>query len=304
MRGYALSLALLVAAGCTSNQVSFEHKSQVQTRAKGVALLDTDDSAQVGMSGNTCEVTTSSGMIGSDYDVAVGEDDNVQDALGTDTLVIGQSGVYVVSQGFFGPGSPVVDMNDVVTARFSDDGVVVGRDTSTGFQIDWAGGITDGSSAQIGPDANLGGMSVDRGTGTAYIPTDSGLAIADANTGVTVTEVEADITAWDTAADCLYVATTGSSEVRAIEFDGTLRWATDVGGPVTSIDDMAGAAAVMVGDDNAGVLVVLDGVTGESTSQFDTPSAANRVVVGNGGHSMAMVLDDVVHFFGVDASLE
>ena len=38
------------------------------------------------MGGNTCEVETASAMIGNDYDVAVSEDDDVQDTMGFDTL--------------------------------------------------------------------------------------------------------------------------------------------------------------------------------------------------------------------------
>jgi len=303
MRGTAFTLVLMAAAGCTSsNQVTFEHRSEVDTRARGVALLEDNESAQVGMSGNTCEVATESGMIGSDYDVAVGEDDNVQDAMGTSTLVVGQGGVYQVDQGFWGPGSALVDMSGVVTARFSDAGVVVGRDSVDGPAIDWFEGGVRTYTTSVDDSAQLSGFTVDRATGITFVPTGDDLVIADPANGVSSAGTAADMASWDPVANVLYVAQLGSSEVRGLEADGTLRWAADVGGPVGSLDDMNGSVAVMVGDESWGQIVVLDGQTGDTVGDIETPSTAKQILAGDGGKTLAVVLDSRVHFFGVNLS--
>lgn len=300
MRVYAIGLVAVFAAGCTTNDVSFEHQSQVGTQARGVAFLD-DERSNVGMSGNTCMVDPSSGMISEDYDVAVGEMDSVQDGLGTTTLVVGDlgTGVYVVQSGGGGT-SPLVNLTDVVAARFSGDGSVAIGQTDGTVNFVSANGATLGT-AQVDTAANFDSMSIDPSTGVAYIPQGDSVAIVDSAGGVETIDAGADVTAFDPVGNVLYVAELGSSEVRALEVDGTLRWAADVGGPVASIDDMQGQAAVMVGDDSWGELVILDGATGAATSQYETPSAANEVIVSDSGHTMAMVLDNTVHYFAIRA---
>lgn len=310
MRVEWMSLVLLMAAGCSAGPVDFEHRSSLETRTRGVALLEDSPTAQVGMGGNTCEVQTDSAMIGADYDVAVGEDDNVQDAVGQGTIIVGDSGVYVLTPGFGGTGwdQAAVDTSGIVEARFDDAGIVTLE--GGGSTVGWY----DDSGLNIGrvsapADAGAGsGFTVDRTTGTAFIGTASGVVIATPTGGVSTVEGGAGLVAWDAAAAALYVADPMGMQVRALEADGTERWSVDMGGAVWSLDDMAGMAAVMVeisdGGTTHGELRVLDGQTGSIVSTLETPSAAEEVVVGNDGRTMAMVLPGEVHFFAVDLSAE
>jgi hypothetical protein len=304
MRGEWMSLVLLVAAGCSTGPVDFVHQSSLETRTRGVALLENSPTAQVGMGGNTCEVQTDSALIGADFDVAVGEDDHVQDVSETGTIVVGDSGVYVLDpDGWGAPAEPSVDTSGVSKARFAGDGIVTLE--NQGNTVGWYGanGASEGR-IDLPADAQAGvGFAVDGVAGTAYVGTDSGVIVATRDGGATTTDGAGRLVAWDAVAAALYVADGASTEVRALESDGTVRWTVDVGGVVTAIDDMGGMAAVMVDlGEVGGELLVLDGANGSVASSLATPSAADEVVVGNDGRSMAMVLPTQVHFFRVDLS--
>lgn len=295
MRVLAVGLALLVATGCTANQVGVQHTAQLETRARGLALLDDQDAAQVGMSGNTCEVQTTSGAIGADTDVAPAEEDNVRDAVGTNTVVVGQAGVYVIDGSGWGY-EPAVNLPGVVDARLTEGlDVVAVQDDGT---VSWNG---------QDPVAGNGvtGMALDRATGTAFVVNGGEVTSVTPEGATQLAQGQYDLVAFDPATEAVYVAQLGGSEVRALEVTGAQRWAADLGGAITSIDDMGAQGSVMVMmeiDGGFGELVVLDGRSGEQLSSITTPSAADEVQVGNNGESMALVLPNEVHFFAVDAA--
>lgn len=305
MRMFTVGLALLVATGCTTDQVSFTHASELQTQARGVALLDDADVAQVGMSANTCEVQTSSGVIGADSDVAVGEDDNVQDAVGSNTVVVGTAGIYVIDRNFGGIGEPQVRLSNVAQSRLLSDGTVVAlHGTESTCAVDWQGG------GRVDIAGGCGGtLAVDRATGKTFVANGAGLTIVDPSGASLTVEGAFDLVAYDETADLVYAGTLGDSEVRALDTNGVVQWASDLGGSITAIDDMGPTGAVAVTFDNgntesSGNLVVLDVSTGDQISNIPLPSAPNQVLVGNNGASMAMVLEREVHFFAVDLSAE
>lgn len=294
MRVLLVGLGLVAAVGCTTNQVGVEHTAQLETRARGLALLDDQDSSQVGMAGNTCQVQTSTGAIGADVDVAPGEEDVVTDAFGTDTVIIGQAGVYVLDGSGWGGYEPVVSQVGVTDARLTDSLDVVALSDSG--SVSWNGGdpvATSGASD----------FAIDRVSGTAFVVDGSGLSVVTPDGATTTATGNYDLVAYDPASDAVYVATIGGSEVRALEVNGTQRWAADLGGSITSLDDMgaAGSVAIMMEvPSGMGELVVLDGRSGEQLSSVATPSAADEVLVGNNGESMALVLPNEVHFFSID----
>lgn len=301
MRVLSVSLALLVATGCTSNQVNFEHTSKVETATRGVALVDDAPEAQVGMGGNTCAVETGSGMIGADYDVAAGEADNVQDAVGSDVIVVGVSGVYQLDSGFGGLGDPDVRLSNVLESRLTDDSITTLAGTGEGnCTLSWHNGGDAQGSVEIadGCDGNAT-LDVDRRTGRAFVGTGNGLVVADPTGESSTIAGDYDLVVWDAAANALYVAAVGGNEVSALESDGSTRWTVEVPGQITSMDDMGPMAsvAVMTGNASGGDLLVLDGETGAQTSDVVTPGAADRVIVGNNGHTVAMVLPERVHFY-------
>lgn len=295
MRVLSVGLALLVATGCTTNQVGVQHTAQLETRTRGLALLDDQDSSQVGMSANTCQVQTTTGAIGMDVDVAPAEDDYVTDAVGTDSVIVGQGGVYVLDGSGFGSGAPVVEMADVADARLTQNLDIVAV-TNTGT-VTWNG-------ADPVQTSGASDFAIDRLTGTAFVVDGSGLTAVTPDGTTSTAEGAFDLVAYDPATEAVYVAAIGGSEVRALEVNGTQRWAADLGGLITSLDDMgsAGSVAIMMELENGnGELVVLDGRSGEQLSSIITPTAADELMVGNNGESMALVLPNEVHFFAVDA---
>jgi hypothetical protein len=297
MRLLTVGLALLAVTGCTADAVDIAHSSQVETRARGLALLDTSDAAQVGMSGNTCEVQLSTGAIGADTDVAPGEEDNVQDAVGSSTIIVGTAGAYVHDQGSWEVNGPSVRQTGVTQARFTDSLDVVALNTNAG-EVSWNG------ADPVAVPSGSTGLAVDRFTGTAFVVDGLGLTVAERGGEATTTPGDFDLVAYDPAAEVVYVAELGGSEIRALEVDGAQRWAADLGGSITSIDDMGAMGAVVVMleiDGGFGELIMLDGVTGEQLSSTDTPSAADEVRAGNNGESLAVVLPNEVHFFSVAA---
>lgn len=311
MRGIGWSLALLAATGCTSGgDVSFEHRSSLETRARGFGIHDDGSSAQVGMAGNTCEVETASGMIGMDYDVAVAEEDDVQDTVGTDTIVIGQSGtgIFTLDRNEFFDSylpTPTVDVTDVTEARFTETGIVAVRDQAGGLTVDWYENGATVDSQNVPADVSTGGMTVDRATGTVYLPSDSGVVVVTPN-GVDTTGEAGDLAAWDATAQVLYVATVGDSVLSGLEADGTVRFSTDLGSPISAVDDMGsmGAAAVMVGTNTSGAIVTVDGVTGEIRSEFATPSTADEIQVNASASVLAVRLADELHFYSINLTAE
>ena len=296
MRFLSVGLALLVATGCTTNQVGVQHTAQLETRTRGLALLDDEASSLVGMSANSCQVDTSSGAIGMDVDVAPGEDDYVTDAVGTDAIIVGQGGVYVLDGTGFGSSEPMVPMANVSDARLTQNLDIVAL--SNDGTVTWNG-------ADPVQTSGASDFAIDRITGTAFVVDGNGLTAVTPG-GVTSTAAGAyDLVAYDPATDAVYVAAVGGTEVRALEVNGTQRWAAELGGFITSLDDMgsAGSVAIMMElDSGMGELVVLDGRSGEQLSSITTPSAAEQVLVGNNGESMALVLPSEVHFFTVDAA--
>lgn len=300
MRIGLVSLALVAMTACTTEDVTFQHQSSVQSQTRGVAMLSDMPAAQLGMSGNTCQVDTSSGSIGNDVDTVPLEDDQVVDALGQDTLVIGEPGVFVLEQGAWSVDNATVNASNVIDAKFTDDGIVALREPGATHTVDWYGqnGQRDGSVTL--PDGDyFGTITVDSNSGTVYVPGENGVVVATPDGASSVGE-SANLAAWDAAANVLYTAQAGLTVVSALETDGTVRWTVDLGTPVVSLDDMTGNAAVMTGDAAAGELIVLNGDTGEIVSALDTPSAADEIMVGNNGRSMAMILRNEVHFFGVN----
>ena len=293
MRVLSVGLALLVATGCTADSVGRQHPAQLETRAKGLALLDDQDSAQVGMSGNTCQVQTTSGAIGNDVDVAPGEDDNVKDAVGTDSVIVGQGGAYVLDGSGFGGYTPAVNLPGLTDARLTEGhDIVAVSDIGT---VTWNG-------ADAVTTSGASDFAIDRITGDAFVVDGFGVTAVTRDGGSVTTEGAFDMVAYDPATNAIYVAAFGGSEVRALEVNGNQRWAAELGGTITSLDDMgaAGAVAVMTQVDGGGELIVLDGRSGEQLSDVATPSAADEVLVGNNGESMALVLPNEVHFFSID----
>lgn len=306
MRWLMVSVALMTVTGCTPDAVSLEHRAEVETRSRGLALLDDESAAQVGMVGNTCEVDTLSGGISTDNDVAPGEEDNVVDAVGAATLVVGSAGIYYVDRGVYGGFDPEVEIDNALDAGITNDGIVALSGTDSDCTVSWFEGGGDAASANI-EGCSGEAFAVDRDGGRAFVPSVQGLVVANPDGSTATIGGAADLVAWDPAQEIVFGATRGASTLSAFTADGVAQWQADLGGRIMAIDDMetVGAVAVMMEvEGGMGELLVLDSTTGEPLTSVPTPSAAQQVLVGNFGRSMALVLPNEVHFFAVDLAAE
>jgi hypothetical protein len=285
-------IALLL-SGCTVDKVEFAHQSTLETRSRGVAIHHSGNFAQIGMIGNVCEIQTSTGFIGSDLDMVVGEEDKVEDTFDSLTLVTGTSGnqLYILDRSNY--SSYFVDAENVDHARFFNDGIVTLGDCN----VTWISTETERSSVEVPCGETL---TVDTTTGTAYITASSGLVIATPD-GVETAEVLGSLLAFDSLLGILYVGEDGGSTVSGLQ-NGIQIWSTQLDQPISSLDDMGerGMVAVMIGDSDSGGVVTLDGLSGEVISVFETPSTADNITVSGDGSVIGITLPDEVHFYSIE----
>jgi hypothetical protein len=295
MRTLAIALTLGAAVGCTPDSVTFQHESTLYDQTRGLTLQD-DTSAQGGMVGNTCEINITNGTIGQDVDVAE-SDDQVEDAFNGVVLVRGTDGLHLYEPENYGRDwtyNPSVPGSDIVDGAIVDGGVVAVRTDASGITVDWSGDMNASTTIAGG---SVDGLSVDRTNGTAYVVSDGTVDAVSADGSVTVDS--GDMAVWDSAANILYVADAGGSELRGIEADGGIRFATALDGNVASLGTLNGQAVVSIAIGDEGALVIVDGYTGEIVSQQATPSGADSIETSQSGETLAVVLRNSVHFFRV-----
>jgi hypothetical protein len=152
MRHVAWGLVAAVATGCAGQSVEFQHTSELEVPARGVAMRPDGFDAQVGMYGTTCRVTVSAAQVGADVDFP-SDQEVVQDG----GLVDGELAVVVTSpdgvhlnfpdRGYDG-GVETTDLPTALQARVFDDGVAT-LDAACG--VSWAHGASrDVTSVGVG----------------------------------------------------------------------------------------------------------------------------------------------------------
>jgi hypothetical protein len=297
-------------AGCAADEtvpVELQHVSVLNVQTRGMALSGDGARGHAGMYGVTCDFTTRTALVGTDYDFQ-GEEDLVADGAELDdrgfttvTLSPGQTHLTVLDSGF------TVDAHvpNVVHGRLTHDFVAVVRDTQQGcgggfyspsaHEVDMV--IDDLPSDACAEDASV---AVNREDNALYIATSEGVVVVTPE-GWTLIEVMADLVAWDPWSSALYAAEQGGSEVRAYELDGSLRWSITLPGNVWSLNHMGehASAIVVQAKDGAGSLVVLDGETGAQRSDLSTPSAGASIVMSESGRTLGVQLPHETHFYRV-----
>ncbi|MCO4746511.1 MAG: hypothetical protein KC912_17065 [Proteobacteria bacterium] len=304
MRVLTLATTLAMLAACDGG-LQFSHTSTLNQDTRGVALNDSDD-ARVGMSGTTCDVDTDYGSIGTDYDYP-GSEDTIQDSTPEKVVVTSGNGLHIQDRGP-GMGDGREDY-DLPTAEYSEgvlieDGAVVLGHTPSGCHVSWRGPELD-NTVHLKPDVCASGpaLEADPVLGTAWVGTADGIYTAppEADAGVsTITETPADLLAFDDSTGFMYAALKGSNEVRALDLDGNEVWVTDVMAQVTDLEDFGSRSSALVSvthDDGSGSVLVLDGLTGQITSEMGTPDGNQRIASSAGGGQMALVRDNEVHFY-------
>ncbi len=275
------ALVLATATGCSAPG-TFTHSGTLHSETRGV-ILESDSTAQAGMGGATCEVTISNGEIGDDVSVAWG-DDQVSDFDGELVLVMDEEGLYTYEPGAW--SGDLVDTGGYVDAAFVDTGVVGVTERLGGLEVNWSGDVN--ASTQV-PGSSVSDMATDAATGTVFVATDEGVIAA--NTDGATAIGQGDLAVWDSAAEVLYTATTGGSELVALESAGATRFTVELDGSVTALTALgtSGQAMVMIERANGGELVTIDGWTGEVLSTMSTPGITDELASSDSGDTVAIV---------------
>jgi hypothetical protein len=312
MRTVVVALSMSLLGACTFQPGAMEHRSSVYTSARGVALHEDGESAQVGMSGTTCEVQTPSGLIGADYEYDASADERVADY----GVVNGVPQVAVVTPGTIHLqdvdntwGSDVVQVGvpGVRDVRLHDGGLIVLAEVPSddisvapASTLTWIDlGIDTPAEITLGNGVDVGGFTSDPITGQAWVATSDGVVSVTPN-GAEPIGIAADIVAWDATSQALYVAERNSRTVRALEIDGAERWSVELEGIVQSITDLGirGAAAVSIRKyAGHGEVVILDGESGELLDVLLTPESASEMTASGDGDTVAVVTPGAVHFY-------
>ena len=310
MRHLALLGIAFVAAGCEWNPWMLDYQSTMHQETRGVVFRGDGSGAQVGMMGTTCAVNPRTGSPSTDYDYP-GTEDTVQDSKVTpsgETVVIvtSEQGVHIQrDHAWWGATSDDYDLDDVLEARALDDGAIVLTGDDNACSVEWVGDRTAALALDADLCHNIDGFTGDPTAGTGYIGTSEGIYVVTPEVATPLDPEPAELVHWDPVAEVLYAAERDGTLVRALEADGTERWATDVGTSVISLDDMGVREAVAVGlayDDGSGGAIVLDAHTGEELASLTSPESVNEVRAGGDGNNLALVQDHQVHFYSVGAS--
>lgn len=292
MRLIAITGLLALGAACSGNS-QFQHQSALTTDARGIAF-ESDQSAQAGMLDNTCQIDVATGGIGMDVDVA-NDTDVVLDAAFGDVLVLGGDGLHRYTPNGFGwtDDTPIE----------VDPGLVDGHLTDSGWVS--VGGL-DGASVSFNDDATVevpGAVhesTVDRSTDTVFT---GGDGVYEVTPEGAVAVGEGNLVSWDSGVDVLYTATSGEPWLVALEPGGDVRFEVELEGAITDVEAMGdlGAASVMLDlGSEGGLIVMVDGVTGEVLSSLPTPTVAESLTSSPTGRTLAVdVGGDITHFFRV-----
>lgn len=309
MRMIIGTLALSALVGCASqDDVALEHRSLQEVQSRGIALNESGDVANVGMSGTTCDFQTDVGVIQNDFDYGpmseVVVDGGVSPDLGTVNIVLLPDGIGVTTPDGFTTQSEI-PVTGVLDGAALDAGVVAVSSSADGCSVSWhsfEGGVT--SSVDLGFDCATAAITADDSTGAAFVSTSEGVhkVLAD-GTVLRIDSAANALVAWDASADALYVATPGTDVVHAFEADGAVRWESTVGGEVSALSEMGqtGQVALSITTPSAGEFVVLNGLSGIQTSDLATPSAASELAVSGNGQVLAVSLASAVHYFDITA---
>jgi hypothetical protein len=290
-----LSLSALTACGVGTTG-EFQHSSSLATESRGVAIYEDGRAAHIGMSGSTCDINVTTGMIGSDYDYA-GSDEVVADAGIVNgvpsTLILSDDGLHIQEISTW--DIPAADpLSGVIDATLIGDGTVA-LSSDGSCDVTWS----DGASITVSPSAcDTGSISADDRTGSAFISDDNGLSIVTPE-GVQALGIHGDLFAWDSAAEVLYVAESGGITVHGVEIDGSVLWSTEIQGIVTAVDTLGDQGAALIAAQtfsSGGLILELDGLTGELLAETNTPSSAANITASADGNTIAVANRGMVHF--------
>ena len=292
-------ILVAMAAGCTStNAIEMTLMSSMQSETRGVVLYDDGQRGHAAMWGTTCEFDTLNGWLISDHDLPT-EAEVMQDTYGGEVLGLSDEGIHILE------GAVTFEQTDIGTrgvleSRLLSDGNVAS------LRIDQAGDChaqIDGTTVDLEPEICETYTSVTTNrTDTLYVANGNEV-LAVRKGGATKFADAWDLVEYDATTDLVYVANRFDTRVGGLHPDGQTAWRSETKGGIRDMDDMGarGMLTLITEDEEGGrgLLVVLDGWTGEKIAEHGTPSSDTDITLSEDGTTLAIVLPEDVYFYDV-----
>ncbi len=289
------SMVLLLVTGCTM-ETELRYLSTVPTEVNGLVFSEDGVEAYVAMQGTTCTIETAWGCPVADVDLPTEEEKIVDHHQGR-TLAVSARGVHQLVEGAW-KRSADLEVERVHLARFGRDELLVVREAGAScvFQVG------HGASIVLEPDwcAEGRATAVDRASDTLWMA--DGVRVARVSPdGAWAFPAREDLLDHDPATGLLYLATSGSRQLRAVDAGGNTAWKTYTRGPISSIATRGGRADLLVlqWDGPVGLLERRDGMSGRLLDSYPLPGADGELVVSANGVGIAIVVDGAVHHYVV-----
>lgn len=300
----SLNPVLLTAllAGCAvENELRYTATLGVQTQ--GVSLSEDGLDAFAAMDGTTCTINTAWGCPTEDTDLPT-ERERIVDHYRGETLARSDVGVHRITGSEWDAADDLV-LEGVRTARLTDFGRVVLHQASTGCALVEEQAHVDLPSQLCASEVHT---DVDRRTGAMYAATaDQGIWRLSIAEGAVRIADQGELIARDSQLQSTYLASR-QRDLRSIDDLGQVLWsAEDL--PLRSISAIHTRGdksdVVVFGErDDRGVVLRIDGRTGQVRSQSEVPTGNGEIVVSGNGQTLAIVLDDAVHYYAIEVDGE
>ncbi|HHO53205.1 MAG TPA: hypothetical protein ENK18_20605 [Deltaproteobacteria bacterium] len=293
-----LGAVVLVATACTSES-ELRYTATLGVETNGVALSADGLDAHAGMAETTCTIDTNWACPTSDVDLPTDEE-KIFDHFGNTTLGASVEGVYLI-RGSAWQQDEDLPIASVRGASLLEGGTVMVAGTVTDCRVHRGLELSQEVPAALCEEGSH--YAFDRDDGTVFAGTPEGVFRVTLE-GWESLDVYGDLIAWDHSLGLLYAATSGDPKVLAIRPNGVTEWSAQASGPITSIAARGEHGEVMVlaeDRDGFGVIERREGETGELLGRSRVPDADGDLVVSENGHTVAVVRNDEVNFFGLDA---
>jgi hypothetical protein len=248
----------------------------------------------LGMLQMVCKLDTPSAEIVRDLDIDLSAPERVIEADGDLVVAVPELVITTTTDGDLIDRTPVPGLIDVLA---TDGGRLVALVESGRGACAVRPDLHEAPVPLTGTSCNGGEFwTVDRATGTTFLPSVAGLVEVSPDGELSQHAVEGDRVSYDPHLDRLYTAWTGHPHVMAWDHDRQLVWSAEVNGPVRALKTLGDDRAVLVlstggyGTD----LHVLDGYNGAVHPIGSVASMPERVAVSDDG--------TVITLFGPDGA--
>jgi hypothetical protein len=289
-------------AGCASEN-ELIHTSTLQSSTRGVALADDGAQGFAGMAGTTCTIDANWGCAVADADLPTSEE-VVHDHWRDITVGGTTSSVYQIGPGGWTGEDGDVRVEQLRSARLSEAGLrIVHGDATACFFRDEAGHSSAIPGAACADDADL---SVDRSSGDLFAATSEGLYALRGDGAQRLGDAALHVS-WDRGTRQVLAVDADAHTLRAVGLDGTTAWTRRSDTRITSLASRGGLGELLVlvqGDQGFGVVERRDASTGRVLGRTQVPDADATLLVSEHGARVAMVRDEAVHFYALEAGVE